>query len=140
MNTSLNLSPRAFYSELVANLPTPNPLAGVSLGPFPDYKSSMGMLMGNAAELWQFSNPDSEVSKRYEAALKDILEYGVRMTFIGSIDDQLVPLEVWTLDRIEYVLVIPLLTILQSAVYSPASHPYIYRAVFIDGRVHAPDL
>lgn len=96
--------------------------------------------MGNAAELWQFSNPDSEVSKRYEAALKDILEYGVRMTFIGSIDDQLVPLEVWTLDRIEYVLVIPLLTILQSAVYSPASHPYIYRAVFIDGRVHAPDL
>ena len=28
---------------------------------------------------------------------------------------------------------------LQSAVYSPASHPYIYRAAFIDGRVHAPD-
>jgi hypothetical protein len=24
-------------------------------------------------------------------------------------------------------------------VYSPASHPYIYRAVFIDGRIHAPD-
>ena len=23
--------------------------------------------------------------------------------------------------------------------YSPAHHPYIYRAVFIDGRVHAPD-
>lgn len=23
--------------------------------------------------------------------------------------------------------------------YSPASHPYIYRAVFIDGRIHAPD-
>ena len=22
---------------------------------------------------------------------------------------------------------------------SPASHPYIYRAVFIDGRIHAPD-
>ncbi|KAL2753270.1 hypothetical protein ACRALDRAFT_1065400 [Sodiomyces alcalophilus JCM 7366] len=94
-------------------------MAGVSLGPFPDYKSSMGMLMGNAAELWQFSNPDSEVSKRYEVALKEVLEYGVRMTYIGSIDDQLVPLE--------------------SAIYSPASHPYIYRAVFIDGRVHAPD-
>lgn len=27
----------------------------------------------------------------------------------------------------------------QSAVYSPAHHPYIYRAVFIDGRIHAPD-
>lgn len=34
----------------------------------------------------------------------------------------------------------PLLIIYhQSAVYSPASHPYIYRAVFIDGRIHAPD-
>lgn len=32
-----------------------------------------------------------------------------------------------------------MLTLVQSAVYSPANHPYIYRAVFIDGRVHAPD-
>ena len=32
-----------------------------------------------------------------------------------------------------------LLTLIQSAVYSPANHPHIYRAVFIDGRVHAPD-
>ena len=29
---------------------------------------------------------------------------------------------------------------IQSAVYSPAHHPNIYRAAFIDGRVHAPDL
>ena len=68
--------------------------AGVSLGPFPDYKSGMGMLMGSAAELWEFGNPESEVSKRYEASLKAILNYGVRITFVGSIDDQLVPLEV----------------------------------------------
>lgn len=76
--------------------------------------------MGSAAELWQFSNPQSEISQRYEYAIKQALEYGVRITYIGSIDDQLVPLE--------------------SAVYSPATHPYIYRAVFIDGRIHAPDL
>ncbi|KAF6799401.1 hypothetical protein CSOJ01_12544 [Colletotrichum sojae] len=94
-------------------------MAGVSLGPFPDYKSSMGILMGSANELWEFSNPDSEISKKYEHALKEVLQYGVRMTYIGSIDDQLVPME--------------------SAIYSPASHPYIYRAVFIDGRIHAPD-
>ncbi|KAH6670236.1 hypothetical protein F5X68DRAFT_159139 [Plectosphaerella plurivora] len=94
-------------------------MAGVSLGPFPDYKSSMGMLMGTGAELWEFSNPDSDISQRYEAALKEVLEYGARITFVGSIDDQLVPME--------------------SAVYSPATHPYIYRAVFIDGRIHAPD-
>jgi hypothetical protein len=69
-------------------------LAGVSMGPFPDYKSSMGMLMGSAAELWEFGNPDSEISQRYELALKAVLEYGVRITYIGSIDDQLVPMEV----------------------------------------------
>lgn len=76
--------------------------------------------MGAANELWEFSNPDSEISKRYEHSLKEVLKYGARITYIGSIDDQLVPME--------------------SAIYSPASHPYIYRAVFIDGRIHAPDL
>lgn len=68
--------------------------AGVSLGPFPDYKSSIGMFMGAAAELWDLANPVSDVSQRYAAALKEVLEYGVRITFIGSIDDQLVPMEV----------------------------------------------
>ncbi|KAI5457805.1 hypothetical protein BGZ63DRAFT_393872 [Mariannaea sp. PMI_226] len=92
-------------------------MAGVSMGPFPDIKSSL--LMGSAAELWEFANPESDNSKRFETSLKQVLEYGARITFIGSIDDQLVPME--------------------SAVYSPANHPYIYRAVFIDGRVHAPD-
>ncbi|KKF94565.1 hypothetical protein CFO_g3099 [Ceratocystis platani] len=92
---------------------------GVPVGPFPDYKSSMGMLMGSAGELWEFSNPESEISQRLEAALRSVLQFGARITFVGSIDDQLVPLE--------------------SAVYSPAQHPHIYRAVFIDGRLHAPD-
>ncbi|KAI8951984.1 hypothetical protein F4801DRAFT_542346 [Xylaria longipes] len=94
-------------------------MAGVSLGPFPDYKSGMGILMGSAAELWQFADPGSEISKRYEHALKTVVDYGARITYVGSIDDQLVPL--------------------QSALYGPACHPYIYRAVFIDGRIHAPD-
>nr|RBQ83244.1 hypothetical protein FVER53263_09139 [Fusarium verticillioides] len=92
-------------------------MAGVALGPFPDYKS--GLLMGSAAELWEFGNPESDNSKRFEKALKRVVDYGTRVTFIGSIDDQVVPME--------------------SAIYSPANHPYIYRAVFIDGRVHAPD-
>jgi hypothetical protein len=79
----------------------------------------MGMLMGTAAELWQFADPDSEVSKRLEHAMQVVLEHGGRITYIGSIDDQLVPME--------------------SSVYSPATHPYIYRAAFIDGRIHTPD-
>ncbi|KAI0971799.1 hypothetical protein F4678DRAFT_431982 [Xylaria arbuscula] len=94
-------------------------MAGVSLGPFPDYKSGMGMLMGSAAELWQFADPASEISKRYEQALKTVVEYGARITYVGSIDDQLVPLA--------------------SSLHIDASHPLIYRAVFIDGRNHAPD-
>ncbi|KAL1897104.1 hypothetical protein Sste5346_004309 [Sporothrix stenoceras] len=79
-------------------------MAGVSLGPFPDYKSGLGILMGSAGELWDFANPESDVSKRYEHALKTALDYGVRVTFVGSIDDQVVPLE--------------------SAIYSPVHHPY----------------
>ncbi|CAN8097613.1 unnamed protein product [Discula destructiva] len=96
-------------------------MAGVSLGPFAEYKGGMGMLMGSAAELWEFADRESAVSKRYEAAVKRVLQHppGVRITYVGSIDDQLVPLE--------------------SAIYSPASHPYIYRAIFIDGRLHASD-
>lgn len=94
-------------------------MAGVSLGPFPDYRSGMGILMGSAAELWEFSNPQSEISKRLEASVKAVLDAGARITFVGSMDDQLVPME--------------------SAIFSPAHHPYIYRSVFIDGRIHAPD-
>src|SRR3569833_1622506 len=75
-------------------LPLTNEQAGVSLGPFPEYKSGLGMLMGSAAELWEFANPNSDVSKRHEQALKVVLDYGARITFVGSIDDQVVPLEV----------------------------------------------
>lgn len=67
-------------------------MAGVSLGPFPDYKSSF--LMGSAAELWEFGNPESANSLRFETALRNVLNYGARVTFVGSIDDQLVPMEV----------------------------------------------
>lgn len=131
------VSARSFLilRSLSANATT----AGVSLGPFPDYKSSMGIFMGSAAELWELANPMSDASQRYAAALQEVLRYGVRITFIGSIDDQLVPMEVCILIVTPYRK-IRLTHCLQSAVCSPANHPYIYRAVFIDGRIHAPDL
>lgn len=94
-------------------------MAGVSMGPFTQFKGGIGMFMGSAAELWQFEDEKSDVSTRYATAVKRVLTHGVRITYVGSIDDQLVPL--------------------QSAIYSPASHPYIYRAIFIDGRLHASD-
>ncbi|KAI9793871.1 MAG: hypothetical protein M1816_007123 [Peltula sp. TS41687] len=92
-------------------------MAGVNLGPFPDYKSRL--FSGSAGELFDFSNPNSAVSKRYQEAMRIALQHGVRTLFVGSIDDQLVPLE--------------------SSTFSTLTHPYIYRAVFVDGRVHASD-
>ena len=50
--------------------------------------------MGSAAELWDLSDPASEISMRYEHALKTVLHLGVRVTYVGSIDDQVVPLDV----------------------------------------------
>ena len=67
-------------------------MAGVSLGPFADYKSRW--ISGSAGELFEFAQPDSKVSKDYEAALREALDFGVKVLYIGSIDDQLVSLEV----------------------------------------------
>jgi hypothetical protein len=91
-------------------------MAGVNLGPIPDYKSRF--IGGSAGELFDFAHPTTKVSRDYEEALKTALEFGVRISYVGSIDDQLVSLE--------------------SSLFVPVSHPYIYRAVFVDGRVHAP--
>ena len=83
------------------------------------------------------------MSTRFEDALKKILLAGVRVTFVGSLDDQVVPLEVREICRPTAYIWRPDSTpadqLTQSALYSPAQHPYIYRAVFVDGRLHAPD-
>ena len=91
-------------------------MAGVSRGPFTDYKSRW--ISGTAGELFDFSDPATTVSKDYLGALETVLQFGARIAYVGSIDDQLVSLE--------------------SSTFSPVSHPHIYRAVFIDSRIHAP--
>ncbi|EMD58846.1 hypothetical protein COCSADRAFT_165101 [Bipolaris sorokiniana ND90Pr] len=92
-------------------------MAGVNMGPFIEYKTKY--FGPTAAELFEFTNPKSLVSQMYLAALDEVLRSGVRILYVGSIDDQLVSLE--------------------SSTFSTLSHPYIYRAVFVDGRIHAPD-
>lgn len=67
-------------------------MAGVNMGPFSAFRSRW--ISGSAGELFDFEIPFSKVSKDYEAALKCALDYGVRISYIGSIDDQLVSLEV----------------------------------------------
>jgi hypothetical protein len=88
------------------------------LGPFPNYKSSF--ISGAAGELFEFADSESPISKRLDDSLRKIIQYGTKVSFVASIDDQLVSME--------------------SAIFSNASHPHIYRAVFVDGRIHAPDL
>ena len=92
-------------------------MAGVNLGPFVDFRSRW--ISGSAGELFEFSDPDSKVSQEYQRALDIVLKAGVRLSLIGSIDDQLVSLE--------------------SSIFAPISHPHIYRAVSIDSRLHAPN-
>ncbi|KAL8675022.1 MAG: hypothetical protein Q9168_000617 [Polycauliona sp. 1 TL-2023] len=103
-------------------------MAGVNLGPFIDYKSRW--IGGSARELFDFAHADSQVSKDYNAALTTILSRGVRCAYVGSIDDQLVSLDQDAL----------LTKARQSSTFGTIDHPNIYRAVFVDGRVHAPDL
>jgi len=67
-------------------------MAGINMGPFIEYKTKY--LGPTAAELFEFSNPKSLVSQMYLAALDEVLRFGVRILYVGSIDDQLVSLEV----------------------------------------------
>lgn len=67
-------------------------MAGVNQGPFAEYKSRF--ISGSAGELFEFSNPNSKVSQEYAAALEVCLKFGVKIVYAGSIDDQLVSLEV----------------------------------------------
>ncbi|KAK2790477.1 hypothetical protein FQN53_009501 [Emmonsiellopsis sp. PD_33] len=67
-------------------------MAGVNLGPFPGYRSRW--ISGSAGELFDFASLSSKVSQDYIAALEVALDFGVRIVYVGSIDDQLVSLEV----------------------------------------------
>ncbi|KAK5167449.1 uncharacterized protein LTR77_007148 [Saxophila tyrrhenica] len=92
-------------------------MAGINLGPFLEYRSRF--FGGSALELFEFGDQKSTVSRAYAESLELCLRHGVRVTFAGSIDDQLVSLE--------------------SSLHTPLHHPYVNRAVFIDGRLHAPN-
>lgn len=67
-------------------------MAGINLGPFAEYKSRI--FGGSALELFDFGNPSSKVSQMYQHALEEVLRFGTRIVYVGSIDDQLVSMEV----------------------------------------------
>lgn len=89
-------------------------MAGVNMGPFSSFRSRW--ISGSAGELFDFEIPFSKVSKDYEAALKCALDHGVRISYIGSIDDQLVSLEVFLLFKTA-------LPSMSNTLHSPRSSP-----------------
>jgi hypothetical protein len=92
-------------------------MAGINNGPF--YHLPTTLLTGSAKELFEFQRSDSTVSKKYIQAIRTVLAHNTKIIYVGSIDDQLVPLE--------------------SSTFQNIHHPHIFRSVFVDGRVHAPD-
>ncbi|KFY07204.1 hypothetical protein V492_07359 [Pseudogymnoascus sp. VKM F-4246] len=69
-------------------------MAGVSLGPFTDYKSRL--FSGSAAELFDFADPESEVSRAYHEALSvalsitNLVGFALKLRNLGVSDHQLI--------------------------------------------------
>lgn len=91
-------------------------------GPFLHYKNrtTRNIFSGTTGyELFDLADSESILSKAYVEALRKVIRFGAKVAYIGSVDDQLVSME--------------------SSTFTPVHHPYIYRAVFVDGRLHKPD-
>lgn len=95
-------------------------LCGIHLGPL-RYLSSSTFVQpyiqyfesSAARELFEFQNTESAVSKSYANALRYILDSGVKMVYVASLNDQVVPI--------------------YSGLFTAVSHPLILRALYIDG-------
>ncbi|SPO26721.1 uncharacterized protein UTRI_04028_B [Ustilago trichophora] len=95
-------------------------MCGIHHGPFAHLKSSITASYINyfetaaAKELFEFQSSSSVVYQQYTAALKIILDAGTKCVYVGSTDDNVVPI--------------------YSALNSSNNHPSILRALYIDGQ------
>ncbi|KDQ49460.1 hypothetical protein JAAARDRAFT_42879 [Jaapia argillacea MUCL 33604] len=95
-------------------------LCGIHLGPL-RYLSSSSLLQPYiqyfestaARELFDFQDTESAVSKEYVRALRNVTDHGIKMVYVASLNDQVVPI--------------------YSGLFTSASHPLILRALYIDG-------
>ncbi|GAA5876403.1 hypothetical protein JCM16303_003519 [Sporobolomyces ruberrimus] len=94
-------------------------MCGIAQGPFVYLYQSMALVpyfnyleSAAARELFDFQDAESVVSIKFVESLRIVLNAGVKVTVVGSINDQVVPL--------------------YSALFSGVSHPAILRAVYID--------
>lgn len=95
-------------------------MCGIHHGPFAHLKSSITASYINyfetaaAKELFEFQSSTTAIAQRYTAALKIVLDAGAKCVYVGSTDDNVVPI--------------------YSALNSSNNHPSILRALYIDGQ------
>ncbi|KAJ9479724.1 Uncharacterized protein PHBOTO_003208 [Pseudozyma hubeiensis] len=95
-------------------------MCGIHHGPFAHLKSSITASYINyfetaaAKELFEFQSSSTAVAQQYTAALKIVLDAGTKCVYVGSTDDNVVPI--------------------YSALNSSNNHPSILRALYIDGQ------
>ncbi|KAI0071796.1 hypothetical protein K474DRAFT_1712157 [Panus rudis PR-1116 ss-1] len=95
-------------------------LCGIHLGPLRYLKTSSLLqpyiqYFENAAarELFDFQNTETQRSKDYVQALRNVMDHGAKVVYVASLNDQVVPI--------------------YSGLFTAASHPRILRALYIDG-------
>lgn len=99
-------------------------MAGINLGPFYGLDKSLFIRAystienDSMLELFQFQNFESLQSRKYMESVKLLVSNNIKITFIGSINDQLVPL--------------------YSALSQHIQHPNIFKSVYIDQLSNTP--
>ncbi|CAG8586647.1 16561_t:CDS:2 [Acaulospora morrowiae] len=96
-------------------------MAGISHGPFPYMLKNFIVsyyirASDTSKDLFEFMNPESMVAKKYYDAIKVVIKSGVKIVYVASLDDQVVPL--------------------YSGLFTGLSHPSIMRAIYIDGPLY----
>lgn len=101
-------------------------MAGISLGPFYGLDSKFVMRMYSTsvgteslAELFEFQDTNSLMARKYIQSLRTVLAHNCKIAFVGSMNDQMVPL--------------------YSSTCMHVAHPCIFRAVYVDGKDVAPE-
>ncbi|CAG8496245.1 6595_t:CDS:2, partial [Dentiscutata heterogama] len=99
-------------------------MAGISHGPFPYLKDHyiIKYFVGRnpdadaTRELFEFMDSESAVAKKYRQALDIVIQKGVKLVYVASMDDQVVPL--------------------YSGIFTGVDHPSIMRAIYVDGPLY----
>ncbi|KAI8075030.1 hypothetical protein BC940DRAFT_230143 [Gongronella butleri] len=94
-------------------------MAGIAHGPFPYLKGSLIVKYFEAdaaRELFEFMDSESEISQKFRNSLEYVLDRGIKMTLVASMQDQVVPL--------------------YSAIISAVQHPNILRSIYIDSHIY----